>query len=294
MKLEPECIGCLFNQMLNAFRILQPDFSQEIILKAQKELMDYLMNFDTNQKAAPFLGKVTYNIISNLLNNKDPYHDLKMKYNILILEFFDEIMEIIDKSGDPLSKAILASALGNTIDFASQLEINIISDLKNFAIEDLVINVYLKFRKSLDKTTHLLILGDNAGEIVFDKILVLILKRYYPDLEIVYSVRSKPIINDATLEDAKFISLTYLIQVIESNDAPGVILDEATEEFKNHFFKKNGVILSKGQGNFESLYGMKIPQKEVYYLLKAKCNLMERIFGVKIGDLIFKKKNKDF
>jgi uncharacterized protein with ATP-grasp and redox domains len=294
MKLEPECIGCLFNQMLNAFRLLQPDFSREIIIKAQKELMDYLLNFDINQKAAPFLGKVTYNIISTLLNNKDPYHELKMKYNSLVLEFVNEIMEIIDNSEDPLLKAILASALGNTIDFASQHKINIISDLANFDIEDLVINDYVKFRKSLENATHLLILGDNAGEIVFDKILVLILKRNYPDLEIIYSVRSSPIINDATLEDAKFISLTDLIQVIESNDAPGVILDEATEEFKKHFFKKNGVILSKGQGNFESLYGMEIPHKEVYYLLKAKCNLMERIFGVKIGDLIFKKKNKDF
>jgi uncharacterized protein with ATP-grasp and redox domains len=294
MKLEPECIGCLFNQMLKAFRLLKPDFSREIIIKAQKELMEYLKDFDINQRAAPYLGKITYNIISDLLKDNDPYYNLKMQYNSLVMEYFEEILIIIEKAKDPLFKAILASALGNTIDFASQHDMDIISDLKNFGIEDLVINDYVKFRKSLENTTHLLILGDNAGEIVFDKILVLILKKCYSNLEITYSVRSGPIINDATIEDAKFISLTDLIHVIESNDAPGVIIDEATEEFKTHFFKKNGVILSKGQGNFESLYGMEIPHKEVYYLLKAKCNLMERIFGVEIGDLIFKKKNKDF
>ena len=294
MKLEPECIGCLFNQMLKAFRLLQPNYSREIIIKAQKELMEYLMNFDITQNAAPILGKVTYNIISDLLNNEDPYHDLKIQYNSLVLEFFDDIMKIIEDAEDPLSKAILASALGNTIDFASQHEMDVLSDLKKFAIEDLIINDYVEFQKSLENTTHLLIIGDNAGEIVFDKILIIIIKKYYPDLEIVYSVRSKPIINDATLEDARFINLTDLVQVIESNDAPGIILSETTEDFKNNFLKKNGVILSKGQGNFESLYGMTIPQKEVYYLLKAKCNLMERIFGVKLGDLILKKKTKGF
>jgi uncharacterized protein with ATP-grasp and redox domains len=294
MKLEPECIGCLFNQILKAFKLLKPDFSRKVIIKAQKELMEYLINFDIEQRAANYLGKITYNIISDLLNDNDPYYNLKMQYNSLVMKHSGEIVKIIESANDPLSKAILASALGNTIDFASQHEIDIINDVYNFAIEDLVINDYVKFRKSLDNTTHLLILGDNAGEIVFDKILILILKKYYPDLVIVYSVRSTPIINDATLEDAKFISLTDLVEVIESNDAPGIILSEATEKFKKHFFKENGVILSKGQGNFESLYGMEIPQKEVYYLLKAKCNLMERIFRVKIGDLIFKKKNKDF
>ena len=294
MKLEPECVGCLFNQMLKAFRLLKPDFSREIIFKAQKELMQCLINFDIEQKATPFLGKVTYKIISDLLNNEDPYHDLKMQYNNLVLEFLDEIMLIVETTEDPLAKAILASALGNTIDFASQHEIDIISDLKNFVIEDFVINDYLRFRESLEDSTNLLIIGDNAGEIVLDKILILILKKYYPDLEIVYSVRSAPIINDVTIEDARFISLTKLVKVIESNDAPGVILEEASDEFKKYFFKKNGVILSKGQGNFESLLGMEIPQKEVYYLLKAKCNLMERIFGVRIGDLIFKKKTKGF
>jgi uncharacterized protein with ATP-grasp and redox domains len=188
----------------------------------------------------------------------------------------------------------LASALGNTIDFASQHNIDIISDLKDFSIENLVINDYYEFKKSLENSDHLLIIGDNAGEIVLDKILIIYLKKFYPELEIVYSVRSEPIINDATIEDAKFINLTDLVNVIESNNAPGIILSEATNEFRKQFLKENGVILSKGQGNFESLYGMDIAKKDVYYLLKAKCNLIERIFGVKIGDLILKKKIKGF
>ncbi|MFW9973373.1 MAG: ARMT1-like domain-containing protein, partial [Candidatus Odinarchaeota archaeon] len=129
----------------------------------------------------------------------------------------------------------------------------------------------------------------NAGEIVFDKFFMKTIKEEYP-VRILAVVKGTPILNDATVEDAKFISLTDLVQVIESNDAPGIILSDSTAEFKEHFLKKDGVILSKGQGNFESLYDIEIPNKDIYYLLKAKCNLMERIFGVKIGDLIFKKK----
>ncbi|MFX1304380.1 MAG: DUF89 domain-containing protein [Promethearchaeota archaeon] len=294
MKLEPECIGCLFNQVLKAFELLRPNISREIVIIAQKRLMKFLINFDINENAPPTLGKVTYNIIAELLEDEDPYHDLKIEYNSLVMKYSNEIMKIIEEAEDPLFKAILASALGNTIDFATQHDIDIGTDLKNFSIEKLAINDYKEFKKSLDNTHHLLIIGDNAGEIVFDKMLVMIIKKYYPNLEIFYSVRSAPIINDATIEDAKFISLTDLVPVIESNPAPGIIISDASEVFREHFFKRKGVILSKGQGNFESLYHMKIPEKDVYYLLKVKCNLMERIFGVKIGDLIFKKESHEF
>ncbi|MGQ4875952.1 MAG: ARMT1-like domain-containing protein, partial [Promethearchaeia archaeon] len=140
----------------------------------------------------------------------------------------------------------------------------------------------------------LLILGDNSGEIVFDRILIEILQELYPNLEIIYSVRAGPIINDATMEDAEFAGLTKIVKVIEAPAAPGIELSIASDEFKYYFLNESEVILSKGQGNFESLYGINMPNKEVYYLLKAKCNLMERIFNVKIGDLIFKKKTKDF
>ncbi|MFX1569192.1 MAG: DUF89 domain-containing protein [Promethearchaeota archaeon] len=257
-------------------------------------LMEYLLNFDINEGAAPVLGKVAYNIVADIMDNKDPYHDLKMEYNQLVLDHYEKILEIVEEAEDPLFKAILASALGNTIDFATQHDINIISDLKKFKSENLVINDYEKFLKSLQNSKQLLILGDNAGEIVFDKILIIILKKSYPDLEIIYSVRSTPIINDSTLEDAEFINLTEVAKVIESNDAPGIILSEVSKEFKDYFFNQEGVILSKGQGNFESLYGLDIPQKDLYYVLKAKCNLMERIFCVKIGALIFKKKEENF
>jgi len=171
---------------------------------------------------------------------------------------------------------------------------DLLNDINAFTPENFKINDIPEFRNSLKKANKILILLDNAGEIVFDKLLVETLQNKYSNLEIICAVRSRPIINDATIEDAKFIGLTEIVKVIKGPAAPGIDLSIATDEFKKHFLDEGSIILSKGQGNFESIYGMETPHEDVYYLLKAKCPLMERIFNVKIGDLIFKKKSKDF
>ncbi len=294
MHLEPECIPCLLNQVLRAFRLLKPDISREIIIDTQKKLMEYLISFDLEKRVSPIIGKVAYNLVAEALGVNDPYASIKKQHNQLALQFYDEAKKIVKSAEDPLFEAIVVAALGNTIDLGTNHKIDFIHDIKNFTPDKLAINDYETFKQSLLDTGHLLILLDNAGEIVFDKLLVETMLKTFPDLEITCSVRSAPIINDATLEDAKFVGLTDIVQVIEASSTPGIDLPTTTDEFKKHFFLKDGVILSKGQGNFESLYGMEIPDKEVYYLLKAKCSLMERLFSVKEGNIIFKRKTENF
>jgi len=294
MHLEPECIPCLINQVLRAFQLLKPNIAREIILDTQKKLMNYLVSFDIEKRASPIIGKVAYNLVAEALGIIDPYASIKKRYNKLALQFYDEARKIVTNAEDPLFEAIIVAALGNTIDFGTNHKIDFIHDIKTFTPDKLAINDYDAFKQSLLNTHHLLILLDNAGEIVFDKLLVETMLKTFPELEIICSVRSTPIINDATLEDAKFVGLTDLVQVIEASGTPGIDLPLTTDEFKKQFFLKDGVILSKGQGNFESLHGMEIPDKEIYYLLKAKCKLMERLFSVKQGNIIFKKKTENF
>jgi len=290
MKLEPECIGCMFNQIHKNLSFINPNISRKTILGAQKKYMEELNKMDIDDWAAPTAGKLVYHIISDVLGIKDPFHSLKIKYNKLALEYYDEVEKLINKAEDPLFEAIIVSALGNTLDPASQHKVDLISDLKNFNPKNLVINDYQEFQKSIKKSEQILILGDNAGEIVFDKLLILTLIKLYPNLEIIYTVRGGPIINDSTIEDANFIGLTDIVKVIESTDAPGIDILNTSEEFNSYFYSKGNIILSKGQGNFESIVDIDIPEKDVYYLLKAKCPLMEKLFNVNIGDLIFKKK----
>ncbi len=294
MKLEPECIGCLFNQILKAFRLLKPDISNNIILNAQKQLMEFIIKKDIKNITSPLVGKYLYNLIGNMLDESDPYAKLKIESNHLALKFYKEIKEIVQNSQDPILEALVISALGNTIDFASQHKIDFVNDLTQFSPKDLIINDYPEFIKSLKNKDRLVILLDNAGEIVFDKILIEVLLEHYPYLNIICAVRSAPIINDATIKDAEYIGLSNLVKIIESSPAPGIDFSDISKELTIYLNSEDGMILSKGQGNFETLYGVDIPNKDVFYLLKAKCNLMERIFGVKVGSLIFKKKISGF
>jgi hypothetical protein len=273
---------------------VQPEISREKVISAQKKLMEYLIEVDINDTASPIIGKTAYGLVAETLGIKDPYYDLKKRYNKIALEFYEEARNIINEAKDPLLRALIISALGNTVDLATQHKIEFIDDMKTFSGDEFAINDYTHFKPSLKNTEHLLILGDNCGEIVFDKLLIETIQKLLPELEIIYSVRSAPVINDVTLDDAEMIGLDKIVKVIESSPTPGVDLSTSTEEFRHYFYEKGGMILSKGQGNFESLYKLPIPQKEVYYLLKAKCVLMERIFQLSIGDLIFKRKTDDF
>jgi len=297
MLLEPECLGCLLNQIYHALILLKPTISKDEIIEAQKKMMEFMTNADVLKKPGPLIGKKAYQIIADTLNEKDPYKTLKMEYNNIAMKYYKKAKENIDNAEDPLFEAIAIAAIGNTIDFGAPHyhKMDLLNDLNNFTPDKFKINDIPEFRKSLENanknSNKILILLDNAGEIVFDKIFVEILQNLYPTLEIICAVRSKPIINDVTMEDAEYISLTKVAKVIEASATPGIELSIASDEFKSYFFDKEvSIILSKGQGNFESLYGMEIPHKDVYYLLKAKCTLMERIFNAKVGDLIFKKK----
>lgn len=297
MKLEPECVGCLFNQIINAFKNFNVNVSRADLISAQKELMSFLIEQDFDKITAPLVGNFLYGLVSKIVEDPDPYSELKKKYNELALSHYAEIEELIKKAEDPVFEALVVAAIGNTIDFASPHKMDLVNDIKNFSPDNLVVNDYEEFRNYLEYIEELLIIGDNTGEIVFDKLLVSSLQKKYPNLKIVYAVRAKPIINDATMQDAREIGLTDLVEVVESSPIPGVDLSNATEDFKKYFYSKKGIILSKGQGNFECLYGTNTINKPIFYLLKAKCTLMERIFkafNVKIGDLIFKKKTDDF
>ncbi len=294
MLLEPECIGCLLDQIYKALILLKPSISKEVIIDCQKKMMEYLTNTDILSKPGPLIGKKAYQLISEVLGEVDPFKTLKKQYNLIALEYYEKAKEFIEKAKDPLFEAIAVAAIGNTIDFGTHHDIDLEKDLNDFKPDNFKINDIHEFKRSLEKFNQILILLDNSGEIIFDKLLVITLQKLYPDLEIICSVRAGPIINDATIEDAKFVGLTDIVKVIEAPATPGIEFSLASEEFKEYFYSKEGIILSKGQGNFESIYGLEIPNKDVYYLLKAKCSLMERIFNVKIGDLIFKKKTSGF
>ncbi|NLD49908.1 MAG: DUF89 family protein, partial [Clostridiaceae bacterium] len=171
--------------------------------------------------------------------------------------------------------------VGNIIDSAIYRDIDIEGCVekeieKEFSICDLEhLENKLKHAKSL------LIIGDNAGETVFDRVLI----EEFLYLDITYAVRSEPIINDATVKDACASGLDSCTRLISTGcNAPGLILDECSEEFLN-IFNSADIVISKGQGNYESLSDQ---YKEIFFLLKAKCSVVSDKLGVNVNDYIFK------
>ena len=146
--------------------------------------------------------------------------------------------------------------------------------------------IYRSFREDLDRARTLVYLTDNCGEIVLDKLFIKLLKERYENLQITVIVRGKDVINDATMEDAEEVGLTDLVTCIgNGSDAPGTVLEEISEEARRHILQAD-VIISKGQGNFESLAGCGL---HPYFLFLCKCDLFTERFGLERFSSVFMK-----
>jgi len=180
--------------------------------------------------------------------------------------------------------AIKVAIAGNIIDFGVNNRIssgfNIEEELEDTLEQDFAIFDYADFKDALKDVDEILYLADNTGEIVFDRVLIEELGK-----RVIYVVRDKPIINDATMEDALFCKMDKVARVISSGcDAPGTILRYCSKEFLTYYSRAK-LIISKGQGNYETLSEEKKP---VFFLLKTKCSIIANDLGCKTGDIILK------
>jgi len=282
-------MSCLIKQVERAIRLLKPESPNSLIVETQHRIMKHIANQEISALSSEDMGTVTYKIIGEALGMEDPYSEQKRKYNTLALEIYPRVLEYSKKTRDSLKFAITLSILGNSIDFGASQAVDFHDFVDLQKIELGKPNHYNKLLKTLKISKSILILGDNTGEIVFDKILVKTLTETYPSATIYYSVRGGPIINDATMEDAIEVGMTRECKVIESSQSPGVILNSSPSEFQT-IFNKADIIISKGQGNFESIITTETPNKPVFFLLKAKCELISRVFEVPQGTLLLREK----
>ena len=222
-----------------------------------------------------------HQIVKKYTGIKDPYKAVKEKNISAAKEIYPLLKHFLYKKKERLYWALKIAATGNIIDSAIYSDIDLQNCIgqeleKEFSICDIE-----KLESKLKHAKNLLIIGDNAGETVFDRVLIEDLLR----LDITYAVRSEPIINDATIEDARASGLDCSTRLISSGcNAPGMILDECSEEFLN-IFNNADVIISKGQGNYETLSDQK---REIFFLLKAKCPVISSKLGINVNEYVFK------
>ena len=148
---------------------------------------------------------------------------------------------------------------------------------------------YDEFKSGLKRVGNILYLADNAGEIVFDRVLLEVIRQQYPDIEIRFVVKEKPAINDALVKDATDCGIQTVAEVISSgSDAPGTLLPYCSKSFRKRF-QEADMVISKGQGNFETLSDVKRP---IYFLLLAKCPVIAEDIGCRVGDVILLNHNE--
>lgn len=278
MKVYLDCYPCFFDQILKTSRKITTD--ERKIREILAEFATFLPTISA-EATPPEIGREVYRIISEKTEVRDPYQEIKKICTQQALALYPRLKEIIASSKDRLLMAVRAAIAGNIIDFGANEDFDLEKDLEGLLSQELAINHYVEFRKTLEGAREVLYLADNAGETVFDRLLIEELGR-----PVVYVVREKPIINDAVYQDAVDAGVDEVAQIISSGtDAPGTILDLCSEEFRG-IFRSADMIISKGQGNYE---GLSEERRPVFFLLKAKCSVIAHDVGVQKGSIVLKK-----
>jgi uncharacterized protein with ATP-grasp and redox domains len=275
----------MIRQTLDAVRLITDD--ESIHEQVLREVLRVTSTADL-QQTPPAMGQKIHRLIRQLTEIDDPYRQMKKKFNIFVLALYPKLERIIAESKEPLETAVRLAVAGNIIDLGvkSSLKTNEVYKTIDWALTtELDMTTFEDFKNEAATAKSILYLGDNAGEIVFDRILI---DQLGPD-KITFVVKGRPVINDATIEDAQEIGLTDLVRVIDNgDDAPGTILKSCSEEFR-HCFKEADLIIAKGQGNYETLSDL---DKNIFFLLKAKCPVIADHLGCKVGAAVLHRQNK--
>lgn len=291
MKTYLDCIPCFFRQALDMTRITGVDETtqKKVLNEVSKLIPDFPLD-----ASPPKMGRKIYRIVKGITGKEDPYKEIKKRSNNLALSLYPRLKEKIESSDDKLLAAVELAIAGNVIDYGVKNSLDIDKEIEKILAKDFAgyrkgskCNFdYQKFKDALNNAGSVLYLGDNAGEIVFDKLLIEELIKISSDIKIVYVVRDKPVINDVLMEDAVSCGLDKIVDVISSGcDAPGTILDLCSKDFLE-LYKNAELVISKGQGNFETLAD---ENRAIFFLFKVKCPVIASHTGFNLGDIVLKK-----
>jgi len=282
MKTYLDCFPCVVRQTLEASRIATKDekLQREILDSVLKILPDFPLTV-----SPPEIAVSVHRIIKKISGNKDPYKEIKEEYNEKAMQLYSSLKQKIINSENSLLTAVKLAIAGNIIDFgALGKNFNLNGTIEEVLSSNLAINHFKKFKNDILKASSILYIGDNAGEIVFDKLLIEEIKKYI-EVDIMFVVRGEPILNDVTLEDAKFVNMDKIVKVISNgNDAPATVFSDSSDEFKKAF-NSTDMVIAKGQGNYETLSEI---ERNIYFLLKVKCLVLAKDIECNVGDNILK------
>lgn len=273
-----DCVPCAIRQVLDAVRMTTDD--EAIHDRVLREALRMALEMDYSE-CPPMRAQRIHRMIRELSGAADPYYEVKRRYNKLAMGMYAAAKEAVAASDDPFGAAVRLAIGGNIIDFGvgSTVCEKAISETLEKAIDRPVDERALEeLRESAGRAKEILYLGDNAGEIVFDRLLI---EQLGPE-KVTFVVKGGPILNDALYEDAEEVGLSEIVEVIDNgDDAPGTVLEQCSEEFRGRFARAE-MVISKGQGNFETLTD---ESKNIFFLLQIKCEVLSRYLNYELGTM---------
>jgi len=280
-----DCIPCLIRQAIETLRIASTD--ENVHETVMRGILKIIAEADYKQ-SPPLIAQWLHRHLRGETGIDDPYKEIKKEFNELATFISDSLKYEILQSPDPVYAAVKLSIAGNVIDSGATAGItgSEIRRLINESYLEVLAGDVSEFLRDVAAAKKILYIADNAGEIVFDRLLIELLG---PE-RITLAVRGFPVINDATIADARSAGLDKIVNIIENgSDAPGTILEECSVGFLKHY-NESDLIISKGQGNYETLCDV---NKNIFFLLKVKCRIISDHTGFPVGTHAVIKSMKD-
>ena len=276
IRLNEECINCIISKYLRDY---PEDAGFQVRLSYIQGVLKILSEAKVSESAPELVEKVSL-VREKIFGSKKDFSEIKKHFNNLVMSLEDEIYGKIQAGSNIVKAALKYSMMGNYIDFGvvGNVEEKKLMEFLDKAPEVEINEAEFKqFEKELKSARKMVFLSDNCGEVVLDKLLIKAICSRFPDLSVEVIVRGLPVLNDATMEDAKQVRLDDIASVSDNGTAiAGTCLDRISPEARQKI-EKADVILAKGQGNFETL---RFCKKNVYYAFMCKCKMFADKFGV--------------
>jgi len=250
---------------------------QRVVLN---HVLDALKQLDLSS-TPPEMGDKIHRLVREVTGSEDPYRAVKENSTRQALALYPRLKALVSEAPDPLDRAVRLAIAGNIIDLGPAGEYDLWATIERVMAQPFAIDDSAAFRDMLIKTEWVLYLADNAGETVFDRVLIETIGQ-----PVVYAAKGGPILNDATVNDTLAAGLDEVAEVVSTgSDAPGTILDRCTEDFRR-LYDQAELIIAKGQANYETL---STERKNIFFLLQTKCPVIARDVGVPTGSIVLKR-----
>lgn len=283
MNIDSACISCIINQSAKVASAIGASSELSKRLTDTVEQMSKSFSYDDTP---PAIASYVYEEMSRLAQKPDLYDDVKELSTKKALSFVPHLTDKIGISKDKLLTATKIAVAGNVIDLAAEVEFDLDEELEKIFHTDFACDDFLKMEHELSCASSVLIIGDNAGEHIFDKLFVQTLKELYPQAAFYYMVRGVPIINDVTMQEAIEAGLDEVCEIVDSGvNTPGFTYSRANA-YAQKLFDGADLIISKGMGNYECMSPSH--RSGICFLLKVKCGVVAASLQKEVGDIICK------